>query len=194
MSTVTAASTTRSTARIVLVYGLLAGLIVAVPMVALMVTLTAETAPQYGAVYGYLTMIIALTAVFLGVKRYRDRVLGGAVRFVPALLVGLAISAVASVIYAIGWEVSLALSGFDLPAAYTKEMVAAARAQGASAAEIERAAEQGAAFARLYANPLYRFPITFVEIFPIGVVIAAISAALFRNSRFLPARDVHSAR
>jgi len=194
MSTLAAAATTRSTTRIALLYGLVAGLIVAVPMVALMVTLTAETAPRNGAVYGYLTMIIALTAVFPGVKRYRDRVLGGAVRFFPALLVGLAISAIASVIYAIGWEISLALSGFDLPAAYTKEIVAAARAQGASAAEVERVAEQGAAFARLYANPLYRFPITFVEMFPIGVVIAAISAALLRNSRFLPARAAHSAR
>jgi hypothetical protein len=178
----------RSTARIVLLYGLVAGLIVAVPMVTLMVTLTAQTAPQNGAFYGYLTMIFALTAVFLGVKHYRDRVLGGAVRFFPALLVGLAISVVASVIYAIGWEVSLALSGFDFPGAYTKEMVDAARSRGASADEIEQVAAQGAAFARMYANPLYRLPLTFVEIFPIGVVIAVISAALLRNSRFLPGR------
>jgi hypothetical protein len=40
----------------------------------------------------------------------------------------------------------------------------------------------------MYANPLYRLPITFVEMFPIGVLISAVSAALLRNSRFLPAR------
>ena len=40
----------------------------------------------------------------------------------------------------------------------------------------------------MYANPLYRLPITFVEIFPIGVLISLISAVLLRNSRFLPAR------
>jgi hypothetical protein len=49
----------------------------AVPMVALMLTLTASTAPDDGALFGYLTMIVALTAVFLGVKHYRDKVLGG---------------------------------------------------------------------------------------------------------------------
>ena len=179
---------TRSTLRIIVIYGIAAGLIVAVPMLALMVTLTAETAPANGAVYGYLTMIVALTAVFLGIKRYRDKILGGVVKFVPAFLVGLGISAVASVIYAIGWEISLALSGFDLGAAYTREMVEAAHAKGASAAELQGVTEQAARFVRMYANPLFRFPITFVEIFPIGVVIAAISAALLRNGRFLAAR------
>jgi hypothetical protein len=176
------------TSRIVLIYGVVAGLVVAVPMVATMLTLTAETAPDNGALYGYLTMIVALTAVFLGVKHYRDKVLGGVVRFVPALLVGLAISAVASVIYAIGWEISLALTGFDFPAAYLREMVEGARASGASAADVERITQQAEGFARLYANPIYRLAITFVEMFPVGAVIALISAALLRNSRFLAAR------
>jgi hypothetical protein len=176
------------TLRIIVIYGVIAGLVVAVPLVATMLTFTAETAPDNGAVYGYLTMIVALTAVFLGVKHYRDKVLGGAVRFVPALLVGLAISAVASLLYAIGWEISLALTGFDFPGAYLRETVEAARARGASAAEIESITQQAQGFARLYANPLYRLPVTFVEMFPVGVVIAVISAALLRNSRFLAAR------
>jgi hypothetical protein len=179
---------TRTTSRIVLIYGLVAGLIVAVPMVALMLTLTPETAPDNGALYGYVTMIVALTAVFLGVKHYRDSVLGGVVRFVPALLVGLGIGAVASVIYAFGWEISIALTGFDFGAAALKAMLEAARARGASAAELEQVTRQGEAFARMYANPFIRFAITFAEMFPIGVVIAAISAALLRNARFLAAR------
>jgi hypothetical protein len=29
---------------------------------------------------------------------------------------------------------------------------------------------------------------TFIEIFPVGVLISLVSAALLRNSRFLPAR------
>jgi len=32
-------------------------------------------------------------------------------------------------------------------------------------------------------------PVTFVEIFPVGVLVSLISAALLRNSRFLPARQ-----
>ncbi len=40
----------------------------------------------------------------------------------------------------------------------------------------------------MYDNPLFRLPITFIEMFPIGVLISLMSAALLRNSRFLPAR------
>jgi hypothetical protein len=39
-----------------------------------------------------------------------------------------------------------------------------------------------------YANPLFRLPMTFVEIFPVGLIIALISAAILRNPRVLPAR------
>ncbi|HJR71764.1 MAG TPA: DUF4199 domain-containing protein [Gammaproteobacteria bacterium] len=174
--------------RLILIYGAIAGVIVAVPMVVLMLTLTEETAPDNGALYGYLTMIVALTTVFLGIKHYRDKMLGGVIRFWPALAVGLAISAVAGVIYVIGWEISLASSGFDFGAAMSKMMVDAARARGASELELESVAAQAAAFARMYENPLYRLPITFVEIFPIGVLISFVSAGLLRNSGLLPAR------
>jgi hypothetical protein len=44
------------------------------------------------------------------------------------------------------------------------------------------------ALRRNYANPLFRMAITFTEIFPVGLVVALISAALLRNPRFLPAR------
>ena len=39
-----------------------------------------------------------------------------------------------------------------------------------------------------YANPLFRLPMTFIEIFPVGVLVSLISAALLRNARFLSAR------
>jgi len=40
-------------------------------------------------------------------------------------------------------------------------------------------------FKREYANPFYRMPMTFTEIFPVGVLVSLVSAALLRNSRFL---------
>jgi hypothetical protein len=174
--------------RIITLYGLLAGLIVAIPMVWLMMVLTPATAPENGALYGYLTMIVALTAVFLGIKHCRDKVLGGAIRFVPALLIGLAISAVASVLYVIGWEISLAFSDFDFASSYSKSVVEAARAKGASPEELQTVIADTQAFVKNYANPAYRVAVTFLEMFPVGVIISLISAALLRNSRLLPAR------
>lgn len=173
--------------RIVSLYGIIAGLIVAVPTIVFMVFVPPQEM-QNGVVYGYVTMIVALTAVFIGIKHYRDRELGGVIKFGRALLVGLAISAVASLLYAIAWEISLASTGFDFPAAYTKMTMEAARAKGATPAELEQVARQAEQFTRMYSNPLFRLPITFAEMFPIGVLISLISAAVLRNSRVLPAR------
>jgi Protein of unknown function (DUF4199) len=173
--------------RLIALYGFVAGLIVAVPMV--WVLMTHEPGEQMpGVVTGYLTMIVALTAVFLGVKHYRDKVLGGAIRFGPALLVGLGISAVASVIYVAGWELAVAMSGFDFAGYYSKYMVDTARAKGVSGAELEKVVADAESFVKMYGKPLYRLPMVFIEMFPVGVLISLVSAALLRNSRFLPAR------
>jgi hypothetical protein len=173
--------------RIILIYGAVGGLIVAVPMVVSMLTLTEDTVPENAALYGYLSMLLAFTMVFVGVKHYRDKVLGGVIRFLPALGVGLGISAVASLFWVVGWEITLA-TGFDFGTAYLDSLVAAAQARGAPAAEIEQIRAETAEFLAMYANPLFRVPITFVEMFPIGALISLFSAAVLRNSRFLPAR------
>ena len=174
--------------RIVSLYGIIAGLIVAVPMIVFMVFVSPSHQMQDGALYGYVVMIVALSTVFLGIKHYRDKELGGAIKFGRALLVGLGVSALASVLYVIAWEISLAFSDFDFAAAYSKMTIEAARAEGASSEEIEQVIQQAQSFVRMYENPLFRLPITFVEIFPIGVIISLISAAVLRNSRVLPAR------
>jgi hypothetical protein len=38
-----------------------------------------------------------------------------------------------------------------------------------------------------YANPLFRIPMTFLEIFPVGLLVSLVSALLLRNSKLLPA-------
>lgn len=173
--------------RIVLIYGVIGGFIVAVPMLATMSATTAGEIPENSALYGYVSMLLAFTMVFVGIKHYRDKVLGGVIRFLPALGVGLGISAVASLFWVVGWELTLA-AGFDFGSAYMDSVVAAAQARGAPAAEIEQIRAETTEFLSMYANPLFRLPITFVEMFPIGALISLISAAMLRNSRFLPVR------
>lgn len=175
---------------IILVYGAIGAVIVGGPM--LWGMLTADTMSpmgEGGALIGYASMLVALTAVFLGVKHYRDKVLGGVVKFLPALGVGLGISAVASMGWVIAWELSLAITKFDFVSAYYGAIIAKAEADGATAERIAQIQKEGADFGAMYANPLIRMAITFVEMFPIGVVISLISAGLLRNSRFLPARQ-----
>src|SRR3954454_10292470 len=88
--------------RTALTFGLVAGVIIIVPMSFMALDLHTGHA-EYAALLGYLTMILSFSLIFVGVKRYRDRALGGVIRFGPALLLGLGITLTASVIYVIGW-------------------------------------------------------------------------------------------
>ena len=172
--------------RIILKFGLAAGLIVAVPMCLLVANAEPGSAATSHFV-GYLIMLLALSLIFFAVKRVRDQDLGGVIRFVPALMVGLGTSVVAGVIYVVAWEITLAATDFAFIDAYSSAAIEAARAKGGSPGEIEAVVAQMAEFREQYSNPLFRVPVTFIEIFPVGVLISLISAALLRNSRFLPA-------
>jgi hypothetical protein len=73
---------------------------------------------------------------------------------------------------------------------YTAAALESARAKGVSAAELARLSDQMEGYKAIYANPLARTAMTFVEPFPVGVIVSFVTAALLRNSRFLPARSV----
>ena len=87
----------------------------------------------------------------------------------------------------IGWEVYLATSGRDFMTEYIGGMVNGMRAEGATEAAIAARASEMEKMAELYANPLFRLPITFIEIFPVGLLVALVSAAVLRDPRVLPA-------
>jgi hypothetical protein len=80
----------------------------------------------------------------------------------------------------------------DFAGSYAKAMIAQQQAKGVSAEALAKLTAEMEQFKIQYANPLYRWPMTFVEIFPVGVLVSLISAALLRNSRFLPARPAGS--
>ena len=176
----------------ILKYGLIAGLVVAIPMNLMMATMSDHAPLAWGMVFGYVTMLVALSAVFIAIKRYRDGELGGVIGFWPAPALGIGISVIAGIIYSLAWELSLALSHADFASAYANTLIAEKKAAGASAEAIAKLTAEMDAFKVQYANPLYRMPMTFTEIFPVGVLVSLISAALLRNRRFLAARPALS--
>lgn len=172
--------------RKIALYGLAAGFIVGAPMLAMMVLLKGRMPESY--LLGYGTMLLALSLVFVAVKRRRDEDNGGVIKFLPAFGLGLGISCVAGILYCLAWEASLALSHTDFASGYAAMAVEKARAEGVSGERLAKLIADMELFKRQYANPFYRVPMTFAEIFPVGVLVSLISAGLLRNSRFLPAR------
>jgi uncharacterized protein DUF4199 len=169
-------------------YGIIAGLIIGIPMLWRMLAAKPGEVPVVGMLLTYLVMVVALTAVFIGIKAYRDKVLGGVIRFLPALGLGVGISAVASLVYVVCWEISSAFSSFDFIAFYKAYIIDAAKATNPTPEAMQKAIAEAEEFAVMYKNPLYRLPMTFIEMFPVGILVSLISAAILRNPRVLPAR------
>lgn len=90
--------------RTIISYGVVAGVIVGVPLFGITVAMQGHAVSPWAAVAGYLTMLVALSTIFVAVKRRRDVDLGGAIRFWPAFGMGLAISAVAGIFYVAAWR------------------------------------------------------------------------------------------
>ncbi len=169
--------------RTMLVYGVLAGAI-AIGVMSIDMALGVHSL-----LIGYLVLFAASILIFVGIKRYRDVALGGVIRFTTALGLGLGMAVVASLIYVIGWEIYLWSTDYAFLGQYFASEIEAKRAAGASAAELARMrSEMEPMIAQYNSQPLIRFLYTVVEVFPVGLIVTLISAALLRNSAFLPAR------
>lgn len=152
-----------------LVYGLISGLVIGATLVAILVFAT-ENAILTSVWFGYLVMLVAMTFVFVGVKRYRDVERGGVIAFAPALAMGLATALVAAIAYVLIWEAYLAATNYAFIDQYFS----------GPGPEMEAARAQ-------YGNPLRRAGTTFLEIAPAGLVVALVSAGLLRDPRVFPA-------
>ena len=137
---------------------------------------------------GYLIMLVGLTLIFVGVKRFRDIERGGIVKFLPAFLLGLGIALVASIIYVVGWEIYMSATDYSLIDDFISQQLRDYQAAGMSGAELARKTEEMAAMrAQFRDNPLFRIGMIFLEVFPVGLIVALVSAALLRNPKLLPA-------
>jgi hypothetical protein len=175
--------------KVILIYGLIAGSIVAGMMFI--------TMPMYnngmlnldnGEWIGYTTMVIALSMVFFGIKSYRDNYANGTISFGKGFKVGILITLIACVMYASAWEVTYSQIGDEFMKKEVEKYNADMKAKGATDKELEEAKKQWESFSEMYKNPIFRFSFTaFVEIFPVGLGITLLSAAILRKREILPA-------
>ena len=165
--------------RYILTYGVTAGLIVISSMIIGIVMSGGEGVGASMAI-GFLIMFIALSMIFVAIKKYRDQEQGGVIRFSRAFTLGLGIAAIAGVMYVVVWEIYLNFSDYAYIHDYAAKIIEAKQTAGASAEEMTKITESMEKMTTQYANPLFRLPMTFMEIFPVGALIALISAFFLR--------------
>lgn len=162
----------------ILTFGLISGV-----LISLMMALTVPFQDKIGHSYvvGYTTMVLALMLSYFGIRSYRDNVQGGHITFGKAFLVGLSITVISCLCYVVTWEIIYYNFMPDFMDKYGAYILQKMQASGATAAAIQTKTEELKKLKELYANPFFNVAMTFIEPFPVGLVITLISAAFLRK-------------
>jgi ethanolamine transporter EutH len=167
---------------LVLKYGLISGgIIAAMTAVLLPLCMRGTIDFERSELFGYASMVLAFLLVFFGIRSYREEVGEGAISFAKGVQVGLLITLVACAVYVLCWEI--VYWGFypDFLDDYSARVIEKMRENGETEAAIRKMEGEMATFGRLYANPLFNVGITFLEVFPVGLVMTLVSAAILRR-------------
>jgi Protein of unknown function (DUF4199) len=166
--------------RTVLVFGLISGVVASLLMIASIPLMNSKTF-GHSYVLGYTTIVLSLMLTFFGVRSYRDNVGNGQITFGRAFLVGLAITVISCIFYVVTWEVIYYNFMPDFMDKYGALILQKMQASGATAAAIQEKSAEIAKLKVMYKNPLYNAAMTFIEPFPVGLVITLFSAAVLRK-------------
>ncbi len=172
--------------KILIVYGLIGGGITVLGFFlwpVLMNIIGKETTDMAaGEIIGYIAMLVALSMVFFGLRSFR-REKGGRISFKSAFFNGLIIVAIASVIYVLGWMVYYPNFYPEFADQYLQGQIAAVRALDLGEEETARRIAELEAFTEEYKKPHIMAGYTFMEIFPVGLIVALISALILRSKK-----------
>ena len=164
----------------VLTFGLISGAISSVLMVAT-IPFADKIGFGHSYVIGYTTIVLSFLLVFFGIRSYRDNVGNGQITFTKAFAVGISITLISCIFYVVTWEVLYFNFLHDFMDKYGAYMIEKLKASGAGPAAIQAQIEQAKKYKEIEDNPLLNAAITFIEPFPIGLVITLISAAVLRR-------------
>ena len=164
----------------ILTFGLISGAISSLLMIASVPFMNSKSF-DHGYVLGYTTIVLSLMLTFFGVRSYRDNVGKGHITFGRAFLVGLAITVISCTFYVVTWQVIYYNFMPDFMDKYGTHVLQKMQASGATAAAIQEKTEELNKLKVMYKNPLFNAAMTFIEPFPVGLVITLLSAAVLRK-------------
>ena len=165
--------------KVVLVYGLISGAIAAVLLLA-HVPFMDSLGYNTSLLVGYAGIVLSALLIFFGVRSYRENVGNGKLTFGRGFTVGILIALISSACYVAVWEV-VYYSNPGITDHVFDSQLKELKAGGASPMEISEAVREAESFKEMYANPFVNIAFTFIEPFPVGLLMTLISAAILRR-------------
>ncbi len=157
--------------KIILIFGLVIGAILAANAVIHMNMMYSNPDYKGNDVLGYATLVIIFSLIYFGVRNYRNNHLDGKISFLQAFKAGALICLVASTIYTVIGLLYYYLFVPDFIDVFTEYVI-----RNSAPDEVEAKTAQMANFKEMYKNPLFAIFITYMEVLPIGMIVALFSA------------------
>lgn len=167
--------------RHVFIFGLILGAILAAHAVYMMNLLHDNPAIESNDVLGYAAMIVVFSLIFFGIRNYRNKELGGLISFGHALRTGALIAVVGSSMYVVIGLLNYYLFMPDFLEKYAEHVMIMATRHGASSAELAARQQEMDQFKEMYKNPLFAILISYMEVLPIGLVVALVSSFILKK-------------
>jgi hypothetical protein len=130
---------------------------------------------------GYTMMVASFLLVYFGIRSYRDNTLAGQISFGRAFSCGILITLITCVFYVASWEIIYLNFMPHFMDSYWAGLIHKAQASGQDPARIAARVADIEHTQRLYQNPFVNMAYTFIEPFPVGLIITLISAAVLRR-------------
>lgn len=167
--------------KIVLRYGLASGAVLIALSAVMLPCMNGAIDFDLGEIAGYSIMVLSFLLVFAGIRSYRNNVEDGAITFGRAFQVGILITLITCAVYVVAWEITFFFFYPEFFDQYSAHVLDKMRAAGESQAAILKTTESMAKMGKLYTNPLWNSAITFMEVFPVGLIVTLVSAAILRR-------------
>ena len=163
--------------KIILIFGLIIGAILATNAIIHMNMMYSNPDYKGNDVIGYATLVIIFSLIYFGVRNYRNNYLDGKINFLQAFKTGALICFVASTVYVIFGLLYYYFFAPDFIDVFTDYMI-----RNSPPEEVEATTAQMADFKEMYKNPLFAILITYMEVLPIGMIVALFSAFMVKNN------------
>ena len=164
----------------VLTFGLIAGAIISVLMGGSLL-FADKIGTGHSMAVGYTIMVASFLLIYFGIRSYRDHDLAGQISFGRAFTCGILITLITSICYVAMWEVLYFNFMPHFMDGYFAAQIHKVQSSGLDPATIAAQVAAIQRSAQLYQNPFVNMAYTFIEPFPVGLIITLVSAAILRR-------------
>ena len=165
----------------ILTFGLISGIFASVLMLATIPFLKALEHGNRGMIVGYTAIVLVALLIFFGIRSNRDNLANGTITFGRAFTIGLSITLISCTIYVLTWEIVYFNFLPHMMDSYFATKIQRVQSSPGTPEAIQAKVAAIRQSQIAYQNPLINALYTFIEPFPVDLVITLISAAILRR-------------